>query len=169
MDSRQPEINYAFIDAQNLNLGVISKGWKIDYRKFRLYLKNKYKVAKAVIFIGYLEKNLLLYRNLRNSGFELIFKPVSIAMHSGRKVVKGNVDAELVLHAMIEIQNYNKAVIVSGDGDFHCLVEHLAKIGKLEKILVPNKRYSHLYKKFTRRGMVDNISDAKKSLESHKK
>jgi uncharacterized LabA/DUF88 family protein len=39
---------------------------------------------------------------------------------SGR--VKGNVDAELVLHTMIEYDNYSKAIIISGDGDFFCLV-----------------------------------------------
>jgi len=25
--------NYAFIDSQNLNLGVLSLGWKLDYKK----------------------------------------------------------------------------------------------------------------------------------------
>ena len=32
--------------------------------------------------------------------------------------VKGNVDAELVLHTMIEYKHFDKAIIVSGDGDF---------------------------------------------------
>jgi uncharacterized LabA/DUF88 family protein len=45
--------------------------------------------------------------------------------------VKGNVDAELVLHAMIEYPNYDKALIVTGDGDFFCLVEYLIKQDKL--------------------------------------
>jgi len=44
-----------------------------------------------------------------------------LVQHKNGKI-RGNVDAELVLHAMIEIQNYEKAVIVSGDGDFHCLI-----------------------------------------------
>jgi len=34
--------NYAFIDAQNLNLGIQELGWKLDYRKFRRYLREKY-------------------------------------------------------------------------------------------------------------------------------
>lgn len=37
--------NYAFIDAQNLYLAIKELGWKIDYKKFRIYLKEKYKVA----------------------------------------------------------------------------------------------------------------------------
>lgn len=34
---------FAFIDSQNLNLGVKSQGWSLDFKKFRLYLKNKLK------------------------------------------------------------------------------------------------------------------------------
>jgi len=60
------------------------------------------------------------------------------------------VDAELVLHAMIEFKNYDKAIIVSGDGDFHCLIEYLEGKGKLYKIIAPNKRYSSLLRKFTK-------------------
>jgi len=44
---------YAFIDSQNLNLGVRSLGWKLDWRKFRQYLRNKYNVTDTFLFIGY--------------------------------------------------------------------------------------------------------------------
>lgn len=64
------------------------------------------------------------------------------------RITKGNVDAELVLHAMIQWDNYDKAIIVSGDGDFHCLIEHLNDNDKLEKILTPNHKYSSLLRKF---------------------
>lgn len=33
--------NYAFIDSQNLNLGIQSMGWKLDWKKLRIYLKEK--------------------------------------------------------------------------------------------------------------------------------
>ena len=133
--------NYAFIDSQNLNLGVKSQGWVIDWRKFRQYLSNKYNVTKVYLFIGYVPGNETLYTNLQKMGYILIFKP-TLELPSGR--VKGNVDAELVLHTMIEYKNYDKAIIVSGDGDFHCLVEHLAKESKLLHIFTPNKHYSSL-------------------------
>ena len=45
--------NYAFIDSQNLNLGIRSLGWHVDYKKLRLYLKNKYNVTQAFMFIGH--------------------------------------------------------------------------------------------------------------------
>jgi len=48
--------------------------------------------------------------------------------------VKGNVDAELVLHTMIEYLNYDRALLVTGDGDFFCLVDYLIKKNKLLKL-----------------------------------
>jgi len=107
--------NYAFIDSQNLNLSIREQGWILDFQKFRTYLKDKYGIAKAFIFIGYVPQNQDLYTNLRENGYILIFKP-TLNLPSGG--VKGNVDAELVLHTMIEYQNYEKALIVTGDGDF---------------------------------------------------
>ena len=49
---------------------------------------------------------------------------------------------------MIDYNNYVKAVIVSGDGDFACLVRYLEKVDKLECILIlDQKNYSALLKK----------------------
>lgn len=143
------ENNYAFIDSQNLNLGIKTDGWTLDFAKFRVFLRDKYKVQKAFLFIGYVPDNQALYTHLQKSGYICIFKPTMVIMENGTKKVKGNVDAELVLHTMIEYPNYGKAVIVSGDGDFYCLVEYLARQSKLLKILVPNKRYSSLIRKFS--------------------
>lgn len=143
--------NYAFIDSQNLNLGVQSEGWKIDYKKFRLYLKNKYNVAEAYLFIGKMPGNQDLYTSLQQAGFTLIFKPTVAYVENGKRTMKGNVDAELVLYAAAKVyQKYDKAIIVSGDGDFYCLAEYLEENDKLLRILVPNKRFSKLLKKFTK-------------------
>jgi uncharacterized LabA/DUF88 family protein len=138
--------NYAFIDSQNLNLGVKSQGWQLDWRKFRQYLRNKYNVSDAYLFIGYLPGNEALYTKMQEMGYVVILKPT---MELPDKTVKGNVDAELVLHAMIQYKNYGKAIIVSGDGDFHCLVEYLIQKNKLLHLLTPNKHYSRLFKEFS--------------------
>lgn len=172
MATRSP-IVYAFIDSQNLNLGVRDQGWKLDFGRFRVYLKDKYKVEKAFLFIGYVAKNQLLYTQLQKDGYIVIFKPTLEVNKGGKVIVKGNVDAELVLHTMIELPNYNQAVIVTGDGDFYCLVDHLNKIDKLLRLLVPNERkYSGLLKPFAP-NKIDFVSHLKTKLEakvnSHKK
>ena len=81
---------YAFIDSQNLNLGVRSQGWKLDWRKFRQYLKNKYSVSVAYLFIGYKPGNESLYADLQKMGYIVVLKPT---MELPDKTVKGNVDA----------------------------------------------------------------------------
>ncbi|MEK9200823.1 MAG: NYN domain-containing protein [Patescibacteria group bacterium] len=140
---------YAFIDSQNLNLGVRDQGWKLDFAKLRVYLKDKYKVEKALLFIGFVAGNEVLYKHLQESGYVLIIKPTLSAYVNGKAVVKGNVDAELVLHSMIEYPNYDKAIIISGDGDFRCLVEYLKGKEKLGRLLIPNRRkYSRLLGEF---------------------
>lgn len=121
MNLTRKENNYAFIDSQNINLGVQGLGWKLDWRRFRVYLKDKYKISKAYLFIGYKAGNESLYSFLQDAGYHCIFKP-TLELPNG--LVKGNCDAELVLHAMIQLNNFDKAVIASGDGDFYCLIEY---------------------------------------------
>ena len=143
------ENNYAFIDSQNLNLAIRDQGWRLDFGWFRTYLSDRFDVKKAFLFIGYVATNEDLYTNLQMQGFVLIFKPtLALNKNKGMKI-KGNVDAELVLHTMIELPNYDKAVIVSGDGDFQCLAKHLKNIGKLRKLVIPNQnKYSSLLRGF---------------------
>lgn len=137
--------NYAFIDSQNLNLAIREQGWVLDFKRFRKYLEDKYKIAKAFLFIGFIPQNQDLYTSLQKAGYILVFKP-TLSLRDGK--VKGNVDAELVLHAMIEYPQYDKALIVTGDGDFYCLVDYLQKNDKLLKLMVPNRnRYSSLFRK----------------------
>ncbi len=142
--------NAAFIDSQNLHLSIREQGWKIDFQKFRKYLKDKYNIKKAYLFIGYVAENQSMYTQLQKNGFILVFKP-TLVLPTGKP--KGNVDAELVLHAMIEYGKYKKALIVTGDGDFYCLVDYLLTNHKLLKLMIPNKsKFSSLYRK-----MMDNI------------
>lgn len=138
---------YVFIDSQNLNLGtskdtykgkkLVYRGWKLDFKKFYRYLSDKFRVKKVFLFIGFIKQNEKLYKSLRSYGYELVYKPTTTD-NSGK--AKGNVDAELVLHAAaIEFPNFDKAVIVSGDGDFYCLYEYLEKHKKLLNIIIPNR------------------------------
>lgn len=162
---RKP-INYAFIDSQNLNLGVQKMGWKLDWRKFRQYLEKVYGVSKAYMFIGHVPEFEDMYVHMHELGYLVVLKPTSDTTKvyidpnkqtdekttsqkpEEKKPIKGNIDAELVLWAMKEINDYDKAIIVSGDGDFLCLAEHLHEKGKLGYIMTPNWQYSGLLKRF---------------------
>ena len=168
MRKKKKEIIFAFIDSQNLNLGVKSQGWKLDWRKFRQYLRNKYFVEKAYIFIGHVAGNEALYAFLQECGYILIFKPTLYHRSGSKIIIKGNVDAELVLHAMIQFKNYNKAVIVTGDGDFYCLIEYLDTKKKLLKVLAPTRHYSSLLRRFNKNNYIVRIDLMRDSLEEKK-
>jgi uncharacterized LabA/DUF88 family protein len=174
--------NYAFIDNQNLNLGVRKFGWKMDWRKFRAFLRDKYNVEKAFMFIGYMQENEELYTQMHEAGYLVVLKPM-VGMFNEqktdeekpktdekeeKKAPKGNVDTDLVLHVMKEWPNYDKAIIVSGDGDFFSVIEYLDEKGKLLHIMAPNWMYSSLLKPFDK--YVVRIDQHKRELAyySHK-
>jgi len=181
VSSKKPVI-YAFIDSQNLNLGVcrdithkskkIYTGWELDFAKFRRFLKDRYHVDTAFLFIGNKPGNEGLYAYLQRVGYVTVLKPTtSFKDGDGQTKVKGNVDTDLVLYAAAqEIDNYDKAVVVSGDGDFLSLYEYLEAKDKLGNIIIPNKkRYSQLLTKYAK--IFDFVSDKKLKLEKikHKK
>lgn len=159
---------YAFIDSQNLNVGVQKFGWKMDWQKFRKWLADEFGVTKAFMFIGYVPEFEAMYEQLHEAGYMIVLKPTydmtrpqpdaaaveakakenPKAEPEEKKPVKGNIDADLVLWAMKELSNYDKAILVSGDGDFYSLVEYLESKKRLGKILTPSFQYSQLYNKY---------------------
>lgn len=143
--------NYAFIDGQNLYMGTAKREvspWKINLARFRIYLNKKYNVEKAFYFLGFLdESQQSLYENIQSAGFILVFREHTSLM-LGKK--KGNVDSDLIFNVMKKLyykEDFNKVVLVSGDGDYKQLVDFLITEKKLEKILFPDRnRASSLYK-----------------------
>ncbi len=161
------ENNYAFIDSQNLNLAIRAQGWRLDFKRFRVHLRDKYSVAKAFLFIGYIAGNNTLYASLQDAGFTCIFKP-TLEYKDG--TTKGNCDAELVLQAMIEYSRYDKAVIVTGDGDFHCLAKYLHEEGRLKALIIPNRfKFSALLKFKIFRPYLRYMNDQRNRLAYEKK
>ncbi len=182
--SRKKDV-YAFIDSQNLNVSVQKLGWKIDWHKFRKFLADKYGVTKAFMFIGYVPEFEDMYVQLHDTGYAIVLKQTfdmtrpqpelledselkelkiepQKESEEDKKVVKGNVDADLVLWAMKEIDNYHQAVIVSGDGDFFSLIEYLESKNKLLKVLAPTGSYSSLFNKYD--NYVERLDTHRKEL-----
>ncbi|MFH0987876.1 MAG: NYN domain-containing protein [Parcubacteria group bacterium] len=140
------ENNFAYIDAANLHKGVQNLGWRLDYARFRIWLKEKYGVTRAYLFIGLVPKHKDLYTGLQEAGFTLIFKETTCD-NSGK--VKGNCDADLVLKTVVDYfeKKLDKAIIVSSDGDYACLVKFLKEKGSLRSLISPNNKCSFLLRK----------------------
>jgi uncharacterized LabA/DUF88 family protein len=166
---------YAFIDSQNLNVTVNKLGWKMDWRKLREHLSQKYGVTKAFMFIGYMPEHEDMYEQLHEAGYAVVLKqtydmtrpmPTEQVNENGKEEerhIKGNVDADMVLWAMKEMPHYSKALIVSGDGDFFSLVEYLVEKKKLLKLLAPSGHYSSLYNKYE--SSIDRLDQSRRELE----
>lgn len=138
---RKPLGNYAFIDGTNLHLSTKHLGWLIDWKEFREYLQKRHNVTHAFYFVGYMQQYEWIYNYLKRYGYELVYKPI-LTLPNGK--TKGNCDTELVLQAMIELEKYDKSVIVTGDGDMGCLVEYLSNINKF-KLVIACRRDSSSY------------------------
>lgn len=169
---------YAYIDSQNVNVTTQKHGWKMNWAALRKFLTERYGVTKAYMFIGYVPEFEPMYEQLHEQGYAIVLKPtfdMTRPRQEGeqpeeeKRPIKGNIDAELVLWAMKDMKEYDKAIIVSGDGDFFCLVEYLDEQGKLEKVLAPTGQYSSLYNKYET--YVERLDNHKKVLEyrDHKK
>ena len=146
------ESNLAFIDGQNLYMGTAKRekdAWRVDLKRFRTYLKDKYQVETAYYFLGVVqEENQDVYEEIQRAGFVLIFREHSSSM-TGKK--KGNVDSDIIFHVMKRLclrEAFDRIVLVSGDGDYKLLVDFLIQEKRLAKILFPYRKFaSSLYTK----------------------
>lgn len=153
--------NYAFIDSQNLNLGI---DWDLDHARFRVYLKEKYGIVRAFMFLGYIERLGPLYRRLERAGFELVFKEVT-RDQNGR--IKGNVDVDMTLYTLVTLDAYDKAVLVTSDGDFAPLVQYLLTQDKLHRVLSPKYRTCSWLLRKHAKSKIDYIDTMEVKLKKH--
>ncbi len=138
--------NFAYIDGANLHKGVADLGWKLDYGRFRIWLKEKYSVERAYLFIGLVPKHKDLYTFLQEAGFTLIFKETT---YDGSGKVKGNCDADLVLKATRDYyeEAVSQAILVSNDGDYAGLVSFWKEKNVFRTLISPNDKCSFLLRK----------------------
>ncbi len=138
----------AYIDGANLHKGFISLGCKLDYKKFRSWIRQKFNVTSTYLFIGLITKNANLYTFLQEAEYKLVFKEV---IYDGNGNAKGNCDADLVVQAMKDYYESQptSVVLVSSDGDYAPLIKFWSDKG-VHCIIVspaPIKKCSILLKK----------------------
>jgi uncharacterized LabA/DUF88 family protein len=161
-------ITYAFIDASNIIYGARAEGWFIDYKKLFDYLKKKFKVSKIYFYFGKNDKNtkqVKFLQKLKSFGYTLRAKQIK---WYGRRM-KANCDVDLTMDMLLLKGKYNRAVVLTGDGDFLPLFEHLKKIGKKITIIAFSKRTSQDLKRFAGGDFI-GLSNERYLLErKHKK
>ena len=172
--------NFAFIDGANLHLTYESENldWKIDYSKLILFLKAKYNVTFAYYFLGNIGKNSDLYKELESDGYYLKLKtPTKYTTKEEYcpycwKVIapelimyKSDCDSFLTLETISNISLYDKAVIITSDGDFNELIKELVRKDKLRLVFAPCRDGCSGLLKSAARGKIAFMDDFKAELE----
>ena len=118
---KQEQNNFAYIDGANLHKGVESSAWELDYQRFRSWIRQKFSITNAYLFIGLMSRHADLYTSLQSKGYKLVFKEI---VYDGTGKAKGNCDADLVLQATRDYYENHPATVllVSSDGDYAPLV-----------------------------------------------
>lgn len=126
-----------FIDAANLFYTQRELGWYIDFEKLYNHFTDGFVVYNAFYYTGKKEgKSLDFLRALMKLGYTVRTKEVKkIYNHPMQKIVeKCNLDIEIVIDMFNTVENYDKAVLFSGDSDFERAIELIRSKGK--RILV---------------------------------
>lgn len=134
--------NYAYIDNQNLLMSTRNAPlpWSVDMKRFRVYLRDKYEVETAYLFMGAFDPNMQdIYDMFQSFGYNLVWRMHPIGAMTSKK---GNVDTDIVFYMMrdaLDNEQIDGVVLVSGDGDYFRTVEYLLDRGKLQRILFPSR------------------------------
>lgn len=126
-----------YIDGNNLYRAAKELGFHLDYKKLRGWLRQKYNPTTVYLFIGLIPDRVKFYQYLQECGYVLIFKQ-TISIDGS---VKGNCDAELVLKTVSDfyMKQSDSFILVTGDGDFGCLIEFLKENNVLNRVLAPDE------------------------------
>jgi uncharacterized LabA/DUF88 family protein len=139
------EVNI-YIDGNNFHKSALSLEFKVDYKKFYGWLRQKYKAKEVYLFMGYVPSRQNFYNGLKEIGYNIVFKN---AVYK-KGLIKGNCDTELVIKVCQDLyeKKFEDFIILSNDGDFSALINFLLHKNKSVKILSPNlKKCSMLIRK----------------------
>jgi uncharacterized LabA/DUF88 family protein len=104
--------------------------------------------AKLVLLDRHLRR-VHFYLKLKTFGYELILKPVkTYEDEDGNPTRKANCDVDMAFRLMLEQSAFDRAVVLSGDGDFLPVLKYLRQSGKKVYILARSPRTAKEIKKF---------------------
>jgi uncharacterized LabA/DUF88 family protein len=123
-----------YIDSANLYYAASKANLKLDYFQLAKWFQTHCDLISLNFYTAYdpLDtKQLDFFTDLERAGYNLIKKPIRIFADS----IKGNMDIELAVDTLVQKEDYDVLILISGDGDFSYLVKALESIGKLTIIL----------------------------------
>jgi uncharacterized LabA/DUF88 family protein len=123
-----------------------------DLEKFLVTLireKGKYMTDAQIVLLDRHLRRVHFYLKLQTFGYHLILKPVkTFEDEAGNATRKANCDVDMAFRLMLEQAAFDRAIILSGDGDFLPVLKHLRKIGKEVLVLARGPRTAREIKQF---------------------
>lgn len=104
--------------------------------------------AELLLLSRHLQR-VRFYLKLLQFGYQLFLKPVKLYdQEDGTTKRKANCDVDMTFHLMKEKEDFDRAVVLSGDGDFLPVLKYLKEIGKEMIILGRGPRTAKEIKQF---------------------
>lgn len=104
--------------------------------------------AKLFLLSRHLSR-IKFYLKLQEFGYKLFLKPVKIYHQiDGATQRKANCDVEMAFYLMKEKDNFDRVLVLSGDGDFLPVLKHLREIGKDVIVLARGPRTAREIRQF---------------------
>lgn len=131
-----------FVDGANMFYSQKKALFFIDYKRVREHFTQGHEFFKAFFYVGSNAppavedkkfQDFLIYQ----AGFTVRTKPVKQIFdeETGEPRQKCNLDIEIAVEMFKEIEHYDTAILMSGDGDFESVVELLRSRGKLVEVV----------------------------------
>lgn len=141
------EIHNFKYDYQNDNTVPIQN---LEKHLVGLITNKKQKLNEAELaLLGRHLRRIRFYIKLKQFGYLLFLKPVKLyEQEDGSMRRKANCDVDMAFYLMKEKDNFDRVVILSGDGDFLPVLKYLRKIGKEVIILARGSRTAKEIKRF---------------------
>lgn len=193
MDAKDDKKTIVFIDASNYHYGLRKLGWEIDYKKFETWFQKSYIIVDMYFYGGihsqksffdshpkykeypkgtqyfllkeYRKGKERFFKVLRKKGYKVYEKLIGSIYDdtAGEYKLKCNCDVELTMDALLRMNDYERIVLCSGDGDFTRLIKYLKYKLKHTVIISVGNRTSWLLKKHSHQTI--SLGDLKKEIE----
>jgi uncharacterized LabA/DUF88 family protein len=155
------------VETDNFKYNYV-KEESVNLEQLKTHFTNKLNEITATDEINQLNiylQRVKFYIKLKEFGFELMLKPVkSYTDEEGKTTKKANCDVDMAFHLMKDFNNYDRAIVLTGDGDFLPVLKYLKLENKYIFILARGKRTAKEIKQFAGPDFRD-FTTLKKQLE----
>ena len=168
IEEKPKPVTYAFVDAANIIYRDAEPSpWKIDLKKLIKYLRERFIASRVLYFGGVDHQNrtqIDLYRKLESWGYELHLNSVKrFVNQQGKWYLKADVDSRMTFEMMRLLPEYDRAVVLTGDGDFFWVLQCMRYSKDVFLLASHRKTASELKRLFQHKCI--SLEDAREWLE----